>query len=40
MGFVTDLLPVENGKISQKWLKLGFSTGIISSCNDFTGSSL
>jgi len=40
MGFVTNLLPSENGKISQKWPKMGFSTGIISSCNDFTGSNL
>ena len=31
MDFVTDLLPVENGKILQKWPKMGFSTGIISS---------
>jgi len=30
MGFVTNLLPVENGKISRKWPKLGFSTGFIS----------
>ena len=40
MGFVDELLPVENGKISQKWPKMGFSTGINSSCNDSTGSSL
>jgi len=37
MGFVTHLLPVENGKISQKWPKMGFSTGIISSYNAFMG---
>jgi len=30
MGFVTNLLPVENGKISQKWPKMGFSNRIIS----------
>jgi len=30
MVVVTDLLPVENGKISRKRPKLGFSTGIIS----------
>jgi len=35
MGFVTDLLPVENGKISQKWPKMGFSTGIISFSKNF-----
>jgi len=37
MGFVTHLLPVGNGKISQKLPKMGFSTGIISSHNAFTG---
>jgi len=36
MGFVDELLPFENGKISSKWPKMGFSTCIISSCNDFT----
>jgi len=35
MVVVTDLLPVENGKISRKWPKMGFSTGIISFPKNF-----
>jgi len=40
MGFVTHLLLVENGKISRKWPKLGFSTDIISFNKVFQGKIL
>jgi len=35
MGFVDELLPVENGKKARKWPKMGFSTGIISFTKNF-----